>query len=136
MEAASINDNELSDKLAFAAKACSDASSFDGRKPRLPAETMESLEWVTSRSHNEIRHFRESRLAQLRRRIDPTAISRWFERCDPAIRKMTAHRINGPLLKSLAIEYGFVDVECVEFFRKGADIVGKIQHKSNKELGT
>ena len=37
-----------------------------------------------------------------------------------------AGTVNGPLLQALAEATGFKDKECIEFFRKGARLTGKL----------
>ena len=37
-----------------------------------------------------------------------------------------ADEVNGPLMAALAAKVGYHDVDCVELFREGAPLVGKL----------
>ena len=39
-----------------------------------------------------------------------------------------AYDVNGPLLEALVDITGFTDKDCIEFFRKGAPLLGKLDH--------
>lgn len=49
---------------------------------------------------------------------------------DPELRRFAAE-VNGPLMEVLAEKVGYHDKECIDLFRKGAHIVGKLHRTGN-----
>ena len=48
------------------------------------------------------------------------ACAEWLGRASAGIRQLSAN-VNGPLLYELAVQIGFIDLCCIEFFRTGRD---------------
>ena len=53
------------------------------------------------------------------------AVKNWLDKCDDKIQAVSA-TVNGPLIEALAEATGFSDKACIEQFRKGAPILGRL----------
>ena len=58
------------------------------------------------------------------------AVDAWFAGCDPLVRHVSK-TVNGPVLEAIAKASGHQDKECVNFFRYGAPLIGKLPCTGN-----
>ena len=105
--------------------------------PSLSQEVMDALAWMESRSQEQIVCEREAMLCGLERHAEQLvksgACSAWLNEADPYI-KVISESVNGPLLEELARATLYHDVECVEFFRSGARLVGPLDVSGSGKL--
>ena len=61
---------------------------------------------------------------------DCGAIAEWFSQADIRVRTVACD-VNGPLLEELARSVNYHDLECVEHFRLGAPLYGRLPAAGN-----
>ena len=84
------------------------------------------------RSHTEVIAKREAMVKQLEQANQTQkkthASEDWFKGCDPLVRK-AAQNVKGALFQQLLVATDYHDVDCVNLFRRGAKMTGKL-HRS------
>ena len=115
-------------KLEFMSRALSETVQFE-KDVKMPDFVKEAVDWVTTRGAQEITNQREHLIRQLEQRAEDLrssgACDRWFNGADSHVRGV-AREINGPLLEELAAITCAPDAKCIECFRHGAQLLGKL----------
>ena len=57
-------------------------------------------------------------------------LCRWMHGCDSLIARM-CQSVNGPAMEALAKATGYTDTSCIDFFRYGAPLMGKLPQTTN-----
>ena len=90
---------------------------------------VEALEWQAARSPKQIMEEREAVICALEdacaRMFKSGLVADWYAGCDENI-KTLCRVVNGPLLEQLAKITQHCDPVCIEFFRVGAPLLGKL----------
>ena len=93
----------------------------------LHADIIAAIEWQAARSADEVMHAREKVVCEIEalgaRLWANGTVADWYRGCDWAIARVSA-TVNGPLLEMLCAAARHGDPACIEFFRKGAPLMG------------
>ncbi len=125
------------------------------KEVEVPAAALKAVEWMAKRTPREAIEQREATLRRIRalaKKFEESGASvlsclplavilsltalpagetaRWFDGCDHKVKEVS-HRVNGPLLVALAEATGFHDKACIEFFRRGAPLLGVLEFAGN-----
>ena len=106
-----------------------------GKKSSLDQDLKDALQWIKQRSAADAMAEREATMRaieELANEIETKGLKRRWSSAikDPALKKF-ADEVNGPLMELLALRARYHDAECVDLFRKGAPIVGKLHRTGN-----
>ena len=88
-----------------------------------------AIHWICTTSPGDIKRTREEATQGLERMAealwDNGSVEAWSAGVDEQIRRIT-ETVNGPALERIAGITNFCDPGCVELFRQGADLVGRL----------
>ena len=91
----------------------------------IPAEVCDALNWMASRSDEEIIQQRENVISQIENWGNNFracgACNKWLRKSDDRVRGL-ASKVNGPLIDLLVKMTGHADVNCSSLFSKGISI--------------
>ena len=97
-------------------------------------DVRDAIEWIAARTPQQVIQEREATLQVLEataaKCVSDGSCRRWLAGADAEVQRVSEH-VNGPMLEALANHAGYHDVACVECFRKGADLFGKLQVSGN-----
>ena len=119
----------------FTANALQSKDPFSVDSPQSDDMINVGVEWRKSVSNKEATAFREQAISNIEQ-IGASLrahgqVEEWFADVDPAIQRVCKH-VNGPLIETLVNKISFHDKQCVELFRKGAQLVGVLPDSGGK----
>ena len=122
-------DGKISKITEFTKEALLSPDPFDTKACHLDESTLKNIEWRKSKTNDEARAYRETQIQQIEQLGDTMwknkCVEKWMQNADPWT-KQICRNVNGPLLEKLAKDAGHHDIECVSFFRFGAQIAGDL----------
>jgi len=130
-EGVTLLTSEEQPKVAFMVSALAKEAVFEQSKPEVPRDVSDALEWVAARSAQRVMEEREAIISSIEADAKMMwasgACEKWFGVCDAEVREVAA-TVNGPLMHELALRAEHCDVACVDFFRQGAPLLGKLEY--------
>ena len=122
-------DAESQQKWQFTVDACSKSAPGRVDIDNIDKDVSAAIDWMASNSPQDIIKFREDAISDIEFRQhelwESGEATEWLMSADPHAR-VIAQDVNGPLIEELAAASGFWDPECIDMFRFGAPVVGKL----------
>ena len=104
---------------------------FEKCGAEVSADMSEAIEWIRERSSDQVIADRERIISKIEllgeKMTRDGRRASWFADADPHVARVSED-VNGPLATWLAVASEYHDLEAIELFRKGADMVGVLEY--------
>ena len=121
-------------KLQFVMNGIAEECTFTKADHEISDDLRTALQYAASMSPDLLTQKREEMISKIEhfavKAWSSGHVSRWMADCDVAVSRVCAG-VNGPTLEALAKAVHHPDLECIDFFRRGAPFLGNLPFSAN-----